>query len=193
MGDQLNIERNNKKNIKNKDIQKTNKNIHRHTNPFKRFEELSPIHQKAIELRLNSVKYKDIARELNVKEITVRLWFSKGGICHDVFESMKRERMREREDLFKQIDKRLKDIAVDAVIVLENAVRKGNWKAAVKTLEMAGFEPVHKVADVTEDEKAKTLEILKDFIKNGENRQSDIAVSTERKTNNFNPETKGNI
>lgn len=177
----------NKKNIKNKDIQKTYKNIHKHTNTFKKFEQLSPTHQKAIELRLNAVKYKDIAQELNMKEITVRLWFSKGGICHDVFENMKKERMKEREDLFKQIDKRLKDIAVDAVIVLENAVRKGNWKAAVKALEMAGFEPVHKVADVTEDEKKKTLEILKDFFTNGgQNKSDNESISTKRQAGNSN-------
>lgn len=193
MEDKLNI-KTEYKDLKRFKKQKINKNLHKHTNHFKRFEQLSPRHQKAIELRLNAVKYKEIAEELKVKEITVRLWFAKGGICHDVFENMKKERTKEREDLFNQIDKKLKDIAVDAVVVLENAVRKGNWKAAVKALEMAGFEPVHKVADVTEDEKAKTLEVLKDFFTNGgQNQSNNKSISTERQAGDFNTPSEKNI
>lgn len=171
-----------KRNKSNRRIKKLNQNIPKYT-----FEELSPIHQKAIELRLNAVKYKDIANELNVKEITVKKWFARGGLCHEAYLEMEKERKKEREDLFKQIDKRLKDIAVDAVLVLEGAVRKGNWKAAVKALEMAGFEPVHKVADVTEDEKKKTLEILKNFFENGgKDRSNNITISTEQQADNIN-------
>jgi transposase len=158
---------------------------------------LSPIHQRAVDLKLNGMKNRDIAAELKVKEKTVRNWFAHGGLCYDAYKQLKRERRKEKNNLFKEIDERLKDIAVDAVIVLENAVRKGNWKAAVKVLEMAGFEPVHKVADVTDDEKQKTLQLLKDvfskYDKNRRHRQTNQPVSHKRRAGQVVKEAKGNI
>jgi len=143
------------------------------------------------------MKNRDIATELKTKEKTVRNWFAHGGLCYEAYKQKKTERKKERNNLFKEIDERLKDIAVDAVIVLENAVRKGNWKAAVKVLEMAGFEPVHKVADVTEDEKQKTLQLLKDVFskhdKTGRHRQTGKPVLRQRKTGNVVAKTERDI
>jgi len=182
----------NKTDLKKAKSTKINKNQQNRNNvDYIEYDKLNPTHQRAIDLRLNGVKYKDIATELNIKEQTVRSWFMKEGACFKVFNQIKKEREKEKRDLFKEIDQRLKDIAIDAVIVLENTVRKGNWKAAVKALEMAGFEPVHKVADVTEDEKQKTLQMLKEiFQKHGRHRQTDQSVSNQRKTGGANTDAK---
>mgnify|MGYP001100767389 CR=1 FL=1 len=185
----------NQSNIKKTLPTHTNKNQQKKKNVgYRTYEQLKPLHQKAVDLRLNGVKYRDIAKEIGVKEQTVREWFIKDGICYFAFNQIKKEREKEKRDLFKEIDQRLKDIAIDAVIVLENTVRKGNWKAAVKALEMAGFEPVHKVADVTEDEKQKTLQMLKEiFQKHGRNRQTNQSVSNKRKAGETDSDAEENI
>jgi hypothetical protein len=185
----------NKTDLKKVKPTQTNKNQQKKENVgYKTYEQLNPLHQRAVDLRLNGVKYKDIAQELGLKEQTIREWFIKDGICYFAFNQIKKEREKEKKDLFKEIDQRLKDIAIDAVIVLENTVRKGNWKAAVKALEMAGFEPVHKVADVTEDEKQKTLQMLKEiFQKHGRHRQTDQSVSSQRGAGETDTNAKGNI
>lgn len=142
--------------------------LYKNENPY---DALNERHQKAVELRLNGVKCNDIARQLKEKEQTVRWWLSRNGPCYKALIYLKKVRRKEKKELFNQIEERLKDIAIDAVIVLENAVRKGNLKGALKVLEIVGFQAVQQFMDVTpKNDGIKLLEKI--LIENERNNRS---------------------
>lgn len=118
------------------------------------FESLEERFQFAIEARLEGMKYKDIAgmlkgRNIKTSERTVRDWFAKGGACYDVYKLMKRERAKEVRAMFKKLRDEYINIAPEAMFTIKSHVRKGNLQAAMHVMEVNGFEPVHKVEDVT--------------------------------------------
>jgi Sigma-70, region 4. len=94
----------NKTDLKKAKSTKINKNQQNRNNvDYIEYDKLNPTHQRAIDLRLNGVKYKDIATELNIKEQTVRSWFIKDGICYFAFNQMKKEREKEKEIYLKKL------------------------------------------------------------------------------------------
>jgi hypothetical protein len=118
------------------------------------FEALEERFQLAIEARLEGMKYKDIAgmlrsRNMTTSERTVRDWFAKDGTCYDVHKVMKRERAREVRAIFKKLRDEYINIAPEAMLTIKTNVRRGNLAAALHVMEVNGFEPVHKIEDVT--------------------------------------------
>jgi len=118
------------------------------------YDELEPHYQYALEARLDGAKYRVIVQALIVKgfsttEQTVRRWFAKGGPLNLIYRQMKRERAREVREMFKHLREEYEDIAPEAMLTIKANVRKGNLAAALHVMEVNGFEPVHKIEDVT--------------------------------------------
>lgn len=139
-------------------------NLDNFTDPY---DDLSAVHRHAIDLRIEGMKYKDIAKELNAKYQTVRSWFAKKGVCYEAYNSRKKLTAQDRRQLFKQIDEKLKDLAIDAILVISNSIRHGNSRIALEVLKMAGFEQVHKIEDVTKKkgQEEKLMEIINQLTK----------------------------
>ena len=116
--------------------------------------DLEPKYQYALEARLDGVKYKVIAENLRrqsiqITEQAIRLWFMKGGPLCLIFRNMKRERAREVREMFKHLREEYADIAPEAMTTIKKHVRNGSLAAAMHVMDVNGFEPVHKIEDVT--------------------------------------------
>lgn len=109
------------------------------------FENLDAKYQTAIEARLSGLKYKDIAKSCHVTESTVKGWFFKGGILFVAYGQKLKERKAENRKLFKGWPDDLKDMALDAKVVVQKAVRNGDVKTAIEVMKMAGMEEPTKV------------------------------------------------
>ncbi len=116
--------------------------------------ELGPVHIRAVELRLRGLAHHDIAKDklVNKDAGTIRNWFAKGGICHDTFEEEKIKRKEEAKARLAELDERLRELAPDALVVVENKMREGKLKAALEILDRAGFGAIQKIQDVTQSE-----------------------------------------
>jgi hypothetical protein len=135
-----------------KGSQTTSNNLNTDVHP--EYDQLEERFQLAIEARLEGMKYKDIAsilkgRNIQTTERTVRDWFVKGGTCADVYKDLKRERAKEVRAMFKKIRDEYVNIAPEAMLTIKTHVRRGNLSAAMHVMEVNGFEPVHKIEDVT--------------------------------------------
>jgi hypothetical protein len=109
------------------------------------YNELSKRDKLAVELRLEGYRYKFIAAKCKVVEDVARAWFAKGGRLHDAYEYMAEERLKEYTTFFSEINERLKEIAVDAVVTLGKNTRKGQTKAASDVLDRVGFKATNKL------------------------------------------------
>jgi len=88
---------------------------------------LQPIYQKAIDLRLNGHRHTSIANILSqtghkVTEHTVRVWFSKGGKCCDIYNSIKQERMIELTEALKENDFQIKAAVVESLAIIRTVL-----------------------------------------------------------------------
>lgn len=113
---------------------------------------LEPKYRVAIELKLRSVSYQDIAdhEEIKVTRDTVKSWFKKDGLLYEAYQERKKERTEEIEERFADADSRIKELVPDALNAYEVSIKKrGSWKAAESLLDRAGFQPVQKVETVT--------------------------------------------
>jgi hypothetical protein len=121
------------------------------SNIISAYEQLEPRLQFAIDLRLRNVSHADIAKqkEISVTPQTVRRWFMKGGACYLAFKEEERIRKRENKKRREKLDEYVNELAPDALLVVEEEMRKGNLKAALEILKMAGLSPVQKFEDVT--------------------------------------------
>jgi hypothetical protein len=76
-----------------------NKHIQTETNEDP-YENLDPIYQQAIDMRIDGMRYRAIGQFVKRSEMTVRLWFYKGGRLYDVYTKKKKERSAESKKLW---------------------------------------------------------------------------------------------
>ena len=99
-------------------------------------------HLQAIQLRLENIKNSEIAKQLNIAEITLNCW-----VCDPLF---KAEEERQRNLIVAQAKQTLANGINKAAITLVNACDKKSYnlvniKAAELVLNYNGMEPAKKV------------------------------------------------
>lgn len=134
------------------------------------FDSLEQHYRDAIDMRIKGYKHEYIATFLSrsghkVEDQTVRSWFEVGGKCYEAYIWRKTIIREEAKKEFSEIEDQIKDGAVDAIQTLKNAA-KSQWKAAVELLKLAGFVPVTKFQDVSEESEA--YRFLKKFLNENE-------------------------
>jgi len=112
-------------------------------------EELKPIYLKAIEMRIEGYRYREIARVLKRDEQTVKDWFSISGQLKKPYEQRRKEWIEENEALIKEMQDQFKDASVDAMKALRRRIKAGHVLASINMLDRAGFQPVQKVEDIS--------------------------------------------
>ncbi|OGY24261.1 MAG: hypothetical protein A2Y57_04225 [Candidatus Woykebacteria bacterium RBG_13_40_7b] len=116
----------------------------------KTFEELDPIYQTAIEMRIEGHRYWEIAIKVKREEKTVRDWFtSDRGILYKSYQQRRKEWVEENEALIKEMQDQFKDASVDAMKALRRRIKAGHVLASINMLDRAGFQPVQKVEDIS--------------------------------------------
>lgn len=136
--------------------------MHKNTQMYER---LGSKYRLAIDLRILGYTYNRIAvnPQINLKENTVRSWFTQKGICYQGYKELQEQRINEREDLFKNISIQLLDLAYDAVSVLAEAVKKKNLSACLKIIEIAGIDS-NLIQRLTKPEDSETLRLFRSII-----------------------------
>ena len=133
------------------------------------FQSLDQQYQDAILMHFDGIRYKQIAKELNVKYGTVRDWFMKGGICCAAFQELLDIRSKENKKKAKKIEKKFEEYAPDALETLYESAKAGNWKAAESLLDRAGYSPVQKIKTETDngdlDKVAEAIDKLSEYAK----------------------------
>lgn len=114
------------------------------------YDSLELKYQQAVDLNLEGASHKVIAKMLQVKEQTVRTWFMKGGLCYPAHKEKEKQRRQEWQKRFAEIDDKLKEMAVDAVLTIKQNLNKGSLWAAFGVLDRVGFQPVTKIQPITE-------------------------------------------
>jgi len=125
----------------------------------------NPKYQLAIELRLLGFTYAQIASnpQVGLKENTIRTWFVKEGVCYFPYKRLQKERQNEYKQIFDKLHLQMREMAIDAVRVLGEAVKKGNLKASIKVLELVDIQRYIYYQTGYEDEGVALLrEIIKD-------------------------------
>lgn len=128
-------------------------------NTLSEYEKLEPRLQMAVDLRLRNVSHADIAKqkEISVTPQTVRRWFMKAGLCYVAFKEEEKIRKRENKKRRQKLDDYIDELALDALLVVEQEMRKGSLKAALELLRMAGISPIQKFEDVTPESEGIVL------------------------------------
>lgn len=125
---------------------------------------LSASHQLAVDLRLSGCSYQEIASKVKSKEQTVRSWFMHGGFCQETYEYKNKLLTEDRWVKMKQIETGIQNLASKALKVISSAVVKGDLKASIKILNMAGFGEVQKIQEVQPQEDEGLL-LLRTIVK----------------------------
>lgn len=107
-------------------------------------DDLEPIHQEAIYLRLEGAEYQYIAKRLKYSYTHVRRLFAEGGICKAAYEELRDEVNIEKREKFGKLKEEIEQAAPEAFNYLRIAARR-NWKAAESVMHIAGFTPLQKV------------------------------------------------
>lgn len=127
------------------------------------YEDLSPVHRKAVDLRLEFFKYKYIAHKVKRDENTVRHWFEVGGICKAAYDWMLGVRKVENEEMNIKIRQELQDLSPEAILVLKGALTKGDAKTAIDILAINGIVATQKLdIDLHNREKVDSFSKLLD-------------------------------
>jgi hypothetical protein len=64
----------------------------------------------------------------------------KGGNCYEVHKQKQKERLEENMEMFANLHLQIKEMAIDAIRVLGEAIKNGNVGASVKVLDLVGIE-----------------------------------------------------
>lgn len=133
------------------------------------YERLGSKQRLAVDLRLLGYTYSRIATnsQIDLKENTIRSWFTQKGVCYMAYSDLQKQKLAEREDLFRNITIQLIDGAYDAVKVLVEAVKKGNVTACIKIIEIAGIDSNFMLRMSNSDDN-EVLTLLKRLIEKGE-------------------------
>ena len=137
------------------------------------YEELSDMHKKAVDMRLEFFKYKVIAKELGVAEQTVGSWFYVNGLCRAAYEYKAELRKKENEAMILNAKKELEDLIPEAITVIKNKLGKYSLDAALKLLAINGISAIEKVqVDHTNKENISKLNELIETFKNDTTRDN---------------------
>jgi hypothetical protein len=103
-----------------------------------------------VDMRVQGFLCSQIATAAKRQHITVREWFAKDGRLYSAYQLRKAEHRREYSKALKDIDRMVKEGAVDAILKLLEAVRSpGTYpsqiQAARDLLDRAGFQATQKV------------------------------------------------
>ena len=110
------------------------------------YEQLTDLQKKVVEMKLQGYKTRYIVNMLagegmKISENTVNWWFTKKstGLIYRAY--LERKKMRAKEDsaMFAEASKELDSLVGDAVLVVRNAIGKGNVDVAMKLLESKGI------------------------------------------------------
>ena len=121
-----------------------------HLTPIGAFELLDDDKDRLyVDMAVNGYTYKHIAVKSKMTHETVKHWFDRSGRLHEAYKQRLKEHRAEYSKQFKLIDRMLKELSVDAVLKLGEAVKSsGVWPthimAAKDILSRAGFDPVDK-------------------------------------------------
>lgn len=151
--------------MKNQQFQQNQQN----KNPY---EELDKLGKEIVDLKLSGLSYQQISMYLEKlgekrENQTIREWFIADGKYFEAYIYMKDKRREEVEPEFAEIDEHIKEGAIDAMYVVRQQVRKGNLKAAMYLLKLAGFE-VEQVKSLNDD--SEGIKLLKEILERNEKR-----------------------
>jgi hypothetical protein len=129
---------------------------------------LSEKHRYAVDLRLIGVGLRDIAHDqrILVSHGTARGWFMKGGVCYDAYKQESHFLAQDRKRRFKLLDKKLQQLANDAILQLEHAIKTSDTKLEVKAalaldiLKMVGLEAPKKLKHSNDPDHPITAPII---------------------------------
>lgn len=156
------------------------------------YEQLSEDEKVIVDTRIiQGAKYRRIARMKNVKEQTVRTWFMEGGQYYAAYQWRKDFLAKEVQEENEDAKFQLQEGVGDAITVLKTQVAKGNLRAAVELLKMAGFN-VQTIINNTESEGTKLLKELITARRN-EKRKSRKIIQSSKSDNTAVSQSKENI
>ncbi|MBI4038712.1 hypothetical protein HY384_02020 [Candidatus Daviesbacteria bacterium] len=138
------------------------------------YEALDKLGKEIVVLKLSGLSYQSIVEYLEKigekrENQTVREWFINGGKYYEAYEFMKAKRHEEIEPEFKAIEGQIKEGAIDAIGVVRDQVKRGNLKAAMYLLKLAGFE-VEQIKNISDE--SEEMKLLKEIIERNEQRSS---------------------
>lgn len=109
------------------------------------YEDLKPIYQDAVNMRIDGFRYAAIAQHCKVREDTARHWFEKTGMLYHAYELQRKRRREESKELQKKVMDQLNDAVIDAIITLKGKARAGNVPASLGVLAYSKFQPTQKI------------------------------------------------
>ena len=86
------------------------------------YEMLSDKDKLAVDLAVENVPYKFIAKKFKYEHQTVAKWFMKGGRLHEALVYQRKQLRKEYAKLFKQIDQQIQDGAVEAIVKIRTSI-----------------------------------------------------------------------
>lgn len=94
-----------------------------HSEQKSAYAKLSPIYQRAIDLRLSGYTHAAIANALSktgykVREHTIRVWFMNGGKCNDPFNEIREIRMRDLTEMLAERENLIKQMTLSSLVIL---------------------------------------------------------------------------
>jgi hypothetical protein len=137
------------------------------------YDSLEAWQQYAIDLRLDGYLYRQITILLNqiltegkkkeelenleyFKESRIRTWFMSGGLCEYAYRQKKKERAKERSNIWKEVKEQIRDGAVEAIATLKRRMRSKNeavsTRAAENFIRLAELEPEQKIKHKNDEE-----------------------------------------
>lgn len=146
-------------------------------------------HELAIDLKLMGFRYSMIAGDerINVTEHTIRTWFMRGGICYNAYLRKKRLLARERKEMIGNIDNQVKDLIIDAMNCLSEAVKKGNLQAAIKAIELYKIYQEQRLLE-EKSEDSPLIRVIREAIDRHHTQHKAQPSQTPTETNQINQE-----
>jgi len=149
--------------MKNQQFQQNQQN----KNPY---EELDKLGKQIVDLKLSGLRYEHIVAYLTKlgekrENQSVREWFIEGGKYYEAYIYMKDKKKEDVKPEFEELNDHIKEGAIDAMYVVRQQVKKGNLKAAMYLLKLAGFE-VEQVKNMNDD--SEGIKLLKEILERNE-------------------------
>lgn len=134
------------------------------------YEALDEIGKKVVDLKLSGLRYDHIVGYLEKlgqkrENQSVREWFIEGGKYFKAYQFMKTKKKEEVEPEFEGIQETIKEGAIDAIYVVRQQIAKGNLKAAMYMLKLAGLE-VDQVRNLNSD--SEGIALLREILERSE-------------------------
>ena len=149
-------------------------------NPYGSLDELG---KKVVDLKLQGLRYEHIVGYLDKlgekrENQTVREWFIEGGKYYEAYQYMKAKKKEEVEPEFEEIDEHIKEGAIDAIYVVRQQVAKGNLKAAMYMLKLAGLE-VEQVKNINDSDN-EGVQLLREILERSEKKDGKPANGSQQ-------------